>query len=112
MTGKYEPLTHLRSAAPHPRPGSRSAAAPTVPLRGSRLAALVAASADHLGGFGLNEILHARSDAGYLVGLVGRLQLSNVVIGQLQLDRGDGVVEVVVLSGCLLYTSPSPRDRS
>ena len=40
-----------------------------------------------------------RSEAGYLVGLVGRFQLSDLVIGQLQLNRRDGVVEVVGLGG-------------
>ena len=33
------------------------------------------------------------------MGLVGRFQLSDLVIGQLQLDRGEGVVELVGLSG-------------
>src|SRR5918998_847244 len=40
-----------------------------------------------------------RSKAGYLMGLVRRFQLSDLVIGQLQLDRGEGIVEVVGLSG-------------
>ena len=52
--------------------------------------------------------------AGMLIGLIAGLvrNYDNIAAKNDNGNRMDGVIAVVWMVGCLLYTSPSPRDRT
>ena len=58
---------------------------------------------------GLKVIARAMRDAGFEVVYMG-MRVTADQVAQTALQEDVDVVGISILSGCLLYTSPSPRD--